>query len=232
MKSKLLFVLVLICQLSFSQTFVDQKTFESLKDIKVLSSEIIETSRLNQLTALKFKFVDFLDKKIKFYEAELDKNEFVSIKSNRYLTRSLTAISVMTVPFKVRSKNRQGFVTAQADVKNIGLYFPVALWDRKRYWLDNSTSSHKFSIGLLIAPMAQELSDKNTNNFFQNTNITYSAFMLSTSMSATYTYKNITLAIIPLGIDFGLDQAGSYWDNHGKYWTGIGIGVDTKLFGF
>lgn len=232
MKYKFLFALSLVCQLSFSQTFVDQETFESLRDIKVLTTEIVETSRLNQVAALKFKFVDHSDKKVKYYEAELDKNEFVSIKSNRYFPSSSSAISVMTVPFKVRSKNRQGYVTAQADVKNIGLYFPVALWDRKRYWLDNSTSSHKFSVGFLIAPMAQELSDKNTNDFFQDPNTSYNAFMLSTSLAVTYTYKNITIAFIPLGIDFGLDQAGSYWDNHGKYWTGIGIGVDTKLFGF
>ncbi|WP_336731625.1 hypothetical protein [Chryseobacterium sp. VD8] len=232
MRYNFLFAFVLVCQLSFSQTYVDQKTFENLNDIKVLSTEIVESSNANQLTTLKFKFVDFSDKKIKFYEAELKKNEFVSIKSNRYFPSSLTAISVMTVPFKVRAKNRQGYVTAQADVKNIGLYFPVALWDRKRYWLDNSTSSHKFSIGFMVAPMAQELSDKNTNSFFQNTNTSYNAFMLSTSLAITYTYKNITIAIIPLGFDFGLDQAGSHWDNHRKYWAGIGIGIDTKLFGF
>lgn len=138
----------------------------------------------------------------------------------------------MTVPFKVRENNRQGFVTAKADIKNIGLLFPVALWDRKRYWLDNSTSSHKASIGFLIAPMAEELSDKNTGNYFQNATTSYTAFMLSTSLSLTYTYKNITVALIPLGVDFGLDTAGSYWDNHRKYWAGIGIGIDTKLFGF
>jgi len=232
MNYKLLIAFILVCQFSYGQTFVDRKTFEGLKDIKVLSTEIIETSKLNQRAALKLKFVDFSDNKIKFYEAELIKGEFVSIKSNRYFFSALPAISVMTVPFKVREKNRQGFVTAKADIKNIGLYFPVALWDRKRYWLDNSTSSHKFSVGLLIAPMAEELSDKNTNNYFQNANTSYSAFMLSTSLSVTYTYKNITFAFIPLGVDFGLDKAGSYWDNHRKYWAGFGIGVDTKLFGF
>ncbi len=231
MKYKILFSLALFSQLSFSQTFVDQATFESLKDIKVLSTEFIDTSRLSKTAALKIKFVDYSDKKTKYYEADLDKYEFVNIKSFRYFPSSLTAISVMTVPFKVRAKNRDGYVTTQADVKNIGLYFPIAIWDRKRYWLDNSTSSHKFSLGLLIAPMSQELSDKNTNSFFQNTTTTYNAFMLSASLAATYTYKSITIAIIPVGFDYGLDRAGSYWDNHGKYWTGFGIGIDTKLFG-
>lgn len=230
MNYKILIFFLFFYQGIVGQTTVDKKTFLSLKDIKVLSTETVENSNKNAV--LKFKFVDYKDKKIKYYEAELIKGEFVSIKSDKYLISALPAISVMTVPFKIRQKNSQGLVTAKADIKNIGLYFPLALWDRKRYWLDNSTSSHKFSIGLLIAPMAEELSDKNTDNFFQNSNTSYSAFMLSTSISFTYTYKSITFAIIPLGFDFGLDQPGSYWDNHRKYWSGFGIGVDTKLFGF
>lgn len=141
-------------------------------------------------------------------------------------------ISIMTVPFKIRSKNEQGYVTAKADVKNVGLYFPVALWNHKRYWLNNSTTSHKFSVGFLIAPMAQELNNKNTNDYFQNPDTSYNAFMLSTSISLTYTYNSLTFALIPIGFDFGLDEAGKQWDNHSNYWAGVGIGIDTKLFGF
>ncbi len=230
MYKKLLFIFILFYKPSHSQTSVTEATFISLKKIKVLSTETIVTGA--NKAALKFKFIDYADGQVKIYEAELDKNEYVSIKNDKYFPNSLGSISVMTVPFKVRAKNPQGFITAKADIKNLGLYFPFALWDRKRYWLDNSTSTHKLSVGALIAPMAEELSDKNTSTYFQNANTSYSAFMLSTSLSVTYTYKNITFAIIPLGIDFGLDKAGSHWDNHRKYWAGLGIGIDTKLFGF
>jgi len=232
MNYKFLIFFFIICHISFGQTYVNQATFEGSTNIKVLSTETIDASRANNRAALKIKFIDYSDKRIKIYEAELDNGEFVSIKNDKYFRKAIPAISVMTVPFKVREKNRLGYVTAKADIKNIGLYFPFALWDRKRYWLDNSTSSHKFSIGFLIAPMAEELNDNNTNNYFHNSNTSYSAFMLSTSLSLIYTYKNIAFAIIPIGFDFGLDKAGSYWDNHRKYWTGFGIGVDTKLFGF
>lgn len=232
MNYKLLIAFIFLGQISFCQTFIDRNTFENLTDIKVLSTEIIDSSKKNNRAALRFKFIDYSDNKIKYYEAELKRNEFVSIKNDKYFFHSLGSISIMTVPFKVRSKNRQGYITARADIKNIGLYLPLALWDRERYWLDNSTSSHKFSVGLLLAPMAQELSDSNTDDHFQNSDISYSAFMLSTSLAITYTYKKITFAIIPIGYDYGLDQAGKSWDNHGNYWAGFGVGVDTKLFGF
>lgn len=41
-----------------------------------------------------------------------------------------------------------------------------------------------------------------------------------------------SMPVIPMGFDFGLDQAGKRWINNGKYWAGFGIGIDTKLFGF
>ena len=215
-----------------SQTYVDKNSFLKAKSIRVLATKTIDASKDSKKPALEIKFIDYADNTTKIYEAELAKNEYLSIKNDRYFPASLGAISIMTVPFKVRGKNAAGYKTAKADIKNIGLYFPVALWDRKRYWIDNSTSSHKLSVGLLIAPMAEDLSDKNTNNYFQNSNTSYTAFMLSTGISVTYTYKNLTFALIPVGFDYGLDDAGREWDYHGKYWFGFGIGVDTKLFGF
>ncbi len=231
MNKVLLIILILLANVCNSQITVDKKTFEN-SEIQILSTEIIDSSTKNNRAALKFKFIDYSDNKIKFYEAELEKDEFVNVSKFRYGLKALSSISLMTVPFKIRSKNENGFVTAKADVKNIGLYFPVSLWDSKRYWLDNSTRTHKFSLGFLIAPMAQELSDENTKDFFENPETSYNALMLSTSVAITYTYQSLTFAIIPLGFDFGLDEAGKEWENHANYWTGFGIGIDTKLFGF
>ena len=55
------------------------------------------------------------------------------------------------------SKNEQGYVTAKADVKNVGLYFPVALWNHKRFWLNNSTTNHKFSVGFFFPNLSIKL---------------------------------------------------------------------------
>ncbi|WPY97641.1 hypothetical protein [Christiangramia sp. OXR-203] len=231
MNKNVLIVIILIFNYSYSQETVTKEVFEK-SEINILSTEIIDTSIANSRAALQFKFIDYSDNEIKFYEAELAKDEFVSVTNYKYFFGAIGSISIMTVPFKIRSKNEQGYITAKADVKNIGVYLPLALKESKRYWLDNSTSTHKFSIGFLIAPMAQELNDKNTSDYFQNSESSYSAFMLSTSVAITYTYNNLTFALIPVGFDFGLDDAGKEWDNHANYWTGFGIGVDTKLFGF
>jgi hypothetical protein len=231
MKSTLIIFSFFFINLSIAQITVDKATFEK-SEIKVISTKTIESSTLNKKAVLKFEFIDLSDGFIKNYEADLNYNGFVTVKSHRSMLDAIGAISVMSVPFKIRQKNRLGFITAKADVKNIGLYFPLSLWERKRYWLDNSTSLHKFSFGVLVAPMAEELSDKNTDNYFQNSAILYSAFFMSTSLTFTYTYKNITFAYIPIGVDFGTDNAGKKWDNHGNFWTGFGIGIDTKMFGF
>lgn len=230
MNYKLMIAVLLACQVSLAQTTVDKKTFLETKDLKVLSTETTENS--DKIAVLKIKFLDYSNMKIKFYEAGLDKTGFISINSYKYLIGAIPGISVITVPFKIREKNRQGYVTAKADVKNVGLYFPLIIMDKKRYWVDNSTSSHKFSIGFTFAPMTEELNDNNTNNYFNDSQKSYSSFMLSAGLSLTYTYKNITFAAIPLGYDFGLDNAGRNWDNHRMYWAGFGIGIDTKLFGF
>lgn len=233
MKTPIILILIFFFQICHSQTkkeiYVDKTTFES-SEIEILSTETTESS--DGIAVLKMKFIDYADNKIKFYKAELDEKGYVGRTKFKYLKGAIGSISIMTVPFKIRSKNEKGFVTAKADVKNVGLYFPLTLWDNKRYWLNNSTTNHKFSIGFLIAPMAQELNNKNTADFFQNPETSYNAFMLSTSIPLTYIYNSLTFAFIPVGFDFGLDQAGKQWDNHGNYWTGFGIGIDTKLFGF
>jgi len=232
MKKFIILILILFFQISYSQTkktYVKKNVFEK-SEIGILSAETVESS--NNKAVLEMKFIDYSDNKIKYYQADLGKKRYIGRTQFNYLLGAISSISIMTVPFKIRSKNEQGYVTAKADVKNVGLYFPVALWNHKRYWLNNSTTSHKFSVGFLIAPMAQELNNKNTNDYFQNPDTSYNAFMLSTSISLTYTYNSLTFALIPIGFDFGLDEAGKQWDNHSNYWAGVGIGIDTKLFGF
>lgn len=209
---------------------IDSTTFYNLENYSVVSTRTISSA--DNRAVLEFEIIDLSDQTRKRYEANLNQNAYVSLSETTYLLSSLKSFSVMTVPFKVRAPNDLGYVTAKADVKNVGLYLPVIVRDNKRYWLDNTTSTHKFSAGILVAPMAEELSDKNTNDYFQNANMSYSAFLLSASVALTYAYKGITLAIIPLGFDYGLDKAGRRWISHGDYWFGLGLGIDTKLFGF
>lgn len=232
MKRIILPFLLFISLASKGQITVTKIEFESLKKIAIISSETSSSKENIDVPVLKFKFIDLESNLLKFYEAQLEENYYISVSKSRWFCSSIQAISIMTVPFKIRARNSDGFVTAQADLKNIGIFFPFYIKEIERYWLDNSKSTHKFSIGFLIAPMVTVLNDNNTQNYFQNSEISYSSIMLSSSMAATYTYNNITFALIPIGFDFGLDTAGKQWVNNGKYWFGFGIGIDTKLFGF
>jgi hypothetical protein len=231
MKTKLLILLILFVKLLNSQTIVNYETFANLRGIKVLSTQTIDSVPNIGKCGLRVKFIDYNDSLVKIYDAILGKNEFISFSSTRTILGSLKGFSVMTVPIKIRTKNEDGFVTAQADLKNVGLYFPIKVKEIKRVWIDNSTSNHKISFGFLIAPMVEVLSDKNTNNYFNNADVSYSAMMLSTSFGCTYTYKSITLAAV-MGMDNGLDEASKNWVNDRKWWFGLGFGIDTKFFGF
>jgi hypothetical protein len=233
---KLLF-LALLCTtgLCYAQkpVFIDKSTFLNLKYYNVMSTTVIDSAGTDGRAILRFKLLDLSDTHVKHYDAFLEPGGYVGLTKKSWFPTSLRSFSIMTVPFKIRSRNDNGVVTAKADIKNVGLYLPVYLWDYKRYWIDNTTSSHKISYGIVLAPMAEELNDANTADYFKNSGKKdYTAVMLSTSVALTYTYKTITFAVIPIGFDFGLDQAGKNWVNNGKYWFGFGIGVDTKLFGF
>lgn len=234
------FLITLIASIGHSQTdtiYLDGEQFKNA-DISILSTSVElskndSVKKASGIQVVKFKFLDYADKKIKYYEADIGKHGYVSqTKKSTPITGSLKHLSILTVPFKVRSRNDNGYITAQADVKNIGVYFPLILWNNKRYFLNNNTSQHKFSLGLIGAPMVQKLDNKNTENFFGSEDNSYDAFMISAAVAGTYTYNSITFTFIPLGFDFGTDQAGKEWVNHGKRWVGFGLGIDTKLFGF
>lgn len=198
-----------------------------------MSTTVIDSVGPEGRAVLRFKILDLTDQHVKNYDAYLDNSGYVGLSKRTYFPTSLRSLSIMTVPFKIRKRNDNGAVTAKADIKNVGLLLPLYVYDYKRYWIDNTTSNHKLSIGLVIAPMAEDLNNANTNNYFLDSGKKeYTAVMLSSSIAVTYTYKSITFAVIPAGFDFGLDTAGKEWVNNGNYWFGLGIGIDTKLFGF
>jgi len=240
-KNVLIYLIMCTYQLSLGQNRPEKKSsqikldsisfYEGLTKYSVLSTEIKNDNK-ESIAVLRFNLLDLEDKKFKTYDAYIDDDEYVGLTTIKWGWSAISHISIVTVPFKIRQKNELGYVTAKADVKNIGVYLPFLLWDNKRYWLDNSVSNHKYSVGFILAPMVEDVNDKNTNNFFGDPNKSYSAFMFSTSLAVTYTYKSFTFAIVPIGFDWGTDQAGKKWINNGKYWWGFGIGVDTKLLGF
>lgn len=137
--------------------------------------------------------------------------------------------SIMTVPFKIRTKNGDAPSQVTADIDNVGVFVS---WGKKIQTLsfDNTTSTQKFGFGPFLAPMAEEITPKNATGVAAD----YSShqFYLSMGFAITYTYNKITVGIVPLACDTGFTQAAKKWNYNGNYWFGFGLGVDTSLFGF
>ncbi|RKS26854.1 hypothetical protein CLV94_1924 [Flavobacterium endophyticum] len=214
---------------------VTQTYFEGA-NIVVLASQILPSQVDPAISAFEVKFLDYADNKIKYYDAPIVPKGYISITTEKHTwpikNCDFMPISIITIPFKVRPSIQKRELYAKADIKNIGIYYPFQIATNKRLWFDGKTTEHKFSYGLMIAPMVEELSDKNTNNHYQDPLKTDSTLMLSTSLAGTYTYQAITFSIIPLGVDMAINSNGKNWVYNGKYWWGFAIGLDTKLFGF
>jgi hypothetical protein len=135
--------------------------------------------------------------------------------------------SIVTVPFKFRPKTGSTPSYSKADISNVGIYIG---WGTKydKYFYDSTTSTHKWSAGIVFGPSVEELNSENTNGQIVKSNQAY----LSTGLMATYTYNKITLAVIPFGIDTGFSGTAKKWIYNGNFWWGLGLGIDADLLGF
>ena len=137
--------------------------------------------------------------------------------------------SAMTIPFKVRPEIQNLKTVAKGDLKNFGLHVGIFNHIWKVYLQDGTINEYKFSVGALFAPAAEEFNTLNTGGVL--TTATTQA-VLSTGLTVVMSYRGINFAFIPAGVDFGLTDDSKSWKYNGKYWYGIGIGIDSKLIGF
>ena len=172
----------------------------------------------------KIYYFDLTENNFKFYVMD-----FVAGRNYSNTTFKNWTFSVMTIPFKVRPKIQDLSLFAKADIKNIGIYTGVFNWTTKRFLKDGTTTETKLSLGGIISPAVEEFNSGNTNG--QITTAT-NQMIISTGVLASITYRNVTFAIIPAGIDFGLTSQSKKWVYREKYWFGFGIGLDSKLLGF
>jgi hypothetical protein len=158
--------------------------------------------------------------------------EYVSLKKNEVLgvwqTSFKPTLSIITIPFKVRPKQDTLSQNILTGLSNAG--FNISFYNKKldRYFVSGEKITHNFGAGLLISPTAIELSPENTNKIV----ITKSnQLFISTSLSLTYSFNDITLSLIPIGFDFATTKDGKNYIYNKKMWWGFGIGIETKLFG-
>lgn len=169
---------------------------------------------------------DFLSTK----KIRLKRNQVYQVWSQKWITLySHLSLSLMTTPFKVRPQT-EGFPrTAISGLSNLGLNFSVYDKILNNYFIDGHKSTHKFSLGLWIAPAVEELNAKTTEGSLINDETSRQLF-LSIGSSITYSYNNITFSIIPMGYDIATSTIGKSWVYNKKRWWGFGIGLDPKIF--
>jgi hypothetical protein len=137
-------------------------------------------------------------------------------------------ISLITIPFKVRHSIDTFEQSVQTGLSNAGIAINIYNYKLSRYFNSGKQSVHQFGIGLLFAPTAEELTPENTKNFVNEKS---KQLFLSAALSLTYTYNEVTFAIVPFGVDFATTTDGKHYIYNKKRWWGLGIGITTKLFG-
>lgn len=136
--------------------------------------------------------------------------------------------SLITIPFKARAAVDSLAPTVQLGLANAGIAFNVFDYKLTRYFNSGKQSTHRFGIGLFVAPSAEEISPTTTGNRVATTS---KQLFISTGLSLTYTYNDVTFALIPAGLDIATTSEGKRFIHNEKYWWGLGIGITTKLFG-
>lgn len=137
-------------------------------------------------------------------------------------------VSVITIPFKIRPAVDTFPQNVQTGITNAGLVINVYNNKLTRYFSSGKSSIHNFGVGILLAPTAEELTPENSQGAV--TQKTKQLF-LSAGLSLTYSYGDVSLAIIPIGFDFATTAQGKKFAHNMQPWWGLGIGISTKLFG-
>lgn len=140
------------------------------------------------------------------------------------------AISLTTVPVKVRPSLDGKATAATSGLSNLGLNTNFFGYKSDRYFADGTKSTHKFGLGLWAAPSVEELGVANVDDPTWGADRTSKQLFVSAGISLTYSYNAINFIFIPAGFDFATSTVGRKYSYDGKRWWGFGIGVDVKVF--
>lgn len=224
-----------------------------MKPIKIFTLlTICLISKLSFSQAVKLTTVEELEKKNVFiYKVELkndtfklstqDLNEganyhhqtYYTLGENNYSFRMSTrpgfdlSASIMTIPFKVRPRLGDKPQMVVAGLKNAGVNIGFYDFGRTSYFIDKDKVQHKGTIGVILAPGGEVVSPSNSSD---STIIESNRLFLSTGLTLTYSYNDLSISAVPIGFDFGLNPAARMYDYHATYYWGFGIGIKSSIF--
>lgn len=152
-------------------------------------------------------------------------------------------ISLTTIPFKIRPGlsfvNRDSINNpidttnfksqATMGLTNIGFNIDLVKFQMDRYFSTGRKSSHKFSVGFWAAPSVEEMDSVTTRGFLEKNEKTRQLY-ISTGLTISYSYNDISFVVVPIGIDIGTSTVGKNWIYNGQLWWGFGIAISPKIF--
>lgn len=212
----MLFLILLSCFYNFSYSQAI-----SIKEFLKLNIHIIDVKpEVNKLTINGYD----KDGKVVIKEVLFERNEVLAVGR----TTIYPTISIVTIPTKIRPAIDTFSNTASFGLTNAGLN--IGLLNRKleRYFINGKKSLHNFSLGVIIAPSVEELSGETSRNFL---NKKTKQLFISTGISLSYTFNDISISFIPAGWDYATTNDGKKYVYNKRRWWGFGIGISTKLLG-
>lgn len=142
-------------------------------------------------------------------------------------------LSLTTIPFKVRphmvSQGVEFNTSASSGITNIGFNLDLIQYQMDRYFTSGRRSLHKFSLGLYAGPAVEELSSTTTHGAIAK-DLTSKQLFISTAITLSYSYNDISFTFVPLGWDFATSSIGKQWVYNKARWWGFGIGISPKIF--
>ncbi len=142
-------------------------------------------------------------------------------------------ISISTVPFKVRpslqTKDSLFKSNAIAGITNFGFNLDLGKYQMDRYFATGKKSTHKFAVGIWAAPGVEEMDSIYTGGYLEK-DVKSKQLVISTGITITYTYNEISFIFIPAGWDFPTSTIGKNWIYKNRRWWGFGIAISPKVF--
>lgn len=150
-------------------------------------------------------------------------------------------VSILSVPVKIRPSLKYTPKGSQEEVKrpheggidlknvNVGLNFYNKTIDR--YFSYGTTTSHKWSGGILLGLSAIGLREDNVNIKANSDFNEVTQLFVSTGLNVSYSYNTINFSLVPVAWDWAVSQTGRNYVYHGKLWFGFGVGIGLSRMG-
>ncbi|MBL7789383.1 MAG: hypothetical protein JNL75_06060 [Chitinophagales bacterium] len=157
---------------------------------------------------------------------------------NSYLKSN--PLALITIPFKIRPEISEGgskfYATANSGITNLGLNCEITKFQLDKYNASGKKTTIKAALGIWAAPSVEELDSLSTSGAGGKLGkgagkIEKSKqFFVSTGLTLTFSYNDISFVIVPAGWDIGTTSIGNNWVYDKKWWWGFGIGISPKIF--